>query len=40
MSQTWLCLTPGMWHWTRLTMFAHLENREAEFSKLRGIKGP
>lgn len=39
MSQTWLCLTPSMWHWTRLTMSTHLENREAKFNRLRGVKG-
>lgn len=40
MSQTWLCLTPSMRHWTRLTTSAHVENREAEFNRLRGAKGP
>lgn len=40
MSQTWLCLTPSMRHWTCLMMSAHVENRETEFNRLRGAKGP
>lgn len=40
MSQAWLCLTSGMWRWTWLMMSAHLENKEAELSRLRRIRGP
>lgn len=40
MSQAWLCLPLGMWGWTHLTTFAHPEKKEAEFNRLRGVRGP